>query len=164
MIRALRPLALILALGLPLAAPLPVFAVQPDEVLKDPLMEKRAREISKDLRCLVCRNESIDESTSDLARDLRLLVRERLVAGDSDGEVIDFIVERFGEYVLLRPLPGGANAILWAAGPVMFVIALGGALVYLRGRRERPKAPGQEALSTEEEDRLAKIMAEDKLS
>lgn len=164
MMRLARPLALVLALALPLAAPMPALAVQPDEVLKDPLMEKRAREISKDLRCLVCRNESIDESTSDIARDLRLLVRERLVAGDSDGEVIDFIVERFGEYVLLRPLTGGANAILWAAGPVMFLVAFGGALIYLRGRREKPKAPGQDQLSAEEEARLAKILAEDKLS
>jgi len=162
MMRLARPLAL--ALALPLAAPMPALAVQPDEVLKDPLMEKRAREISKDLRCLVCRNESIDESTSDIARDLRLLVRERLVAGDSDGEVIDFIVERFGEYVLLRPLTGGANAILWAAGPVMFLVAFGGALIYLRGRREKPKAPGQDQLSAEEEARLAKILSEDKLS
>lgn len=164
MMRLARPLALALALALPLAAPMPALAVQPDEVLKDPLMEKRAREISKDLRCLVCRNESIDESTSDIARDLRLLVRERLVAGDSDGEVIDFIVERFGEYVLLRPLTGGANAILWAAGPVMFLVAFGGALIYLRGRREKPKAPGQDQLSAEEEARLAKILSEDKLS
>lgn len=166
MIRLLRPLALAfaVALALPLAAPVPAYAVQPDEVLKDPLLEKRARELSKDLRCLVCRNESIDESTSDLARDLRILVRERLLAGDSDSEVIDYLVERFGEYVLLRPLTGGVNVILWAAGPVVFLLAFGGALIYLRGRRDKPKAPGQDGLSAEEEERLAKILAEDKLS
>ena len=83
----------------------PALAVQPDEILDDPALEERARDISAGLRCLVCRNESIDESNADLARDMRLLVRERLVAGDSDAEVVDFIVDRYGEYVLLKPAP-----------------------------------------------------------
>ena len=87
------------------------FAVQPDEILADPALETRAREISKDLRCLVCQNESIDDSNASLARDLRLIVRERLVAGDSDQEVKDFIVDRYGEFALLRPKTSGANAI-----------------------------------------------------
>ena len=97
----------------------PVWAVQPDEILDNPALEARARDISAGLRCLVCRNESIDESNAELARDLRLLVRERLVAGDSNEEVVDYIVDRYGEYVLLNPTTGGANLLLWLAGPLM---------------------------------------------
>lgn len=137
----------------------PVLAVQPDEVLSDPVLEGRARELSKDLRCLVCRNENIDESNADLARDLRLLVRERLVAGDSDTEVIDFVVDRYGEYVLLRPTTTGANWLLWAAGPLMLLLALGLGAGYLRGRARAP-GTAEAGLSPEEEDRLRKIMDE----
>ena len=136
---------LILALCL-LAAP--AFAVQPDEILGDPALEARARELSKGLRCLVCRNENIDESNAELARDLRLLVRERLVAGDSDNEVIAYLVDRYGEFVLLQPTVRGENLILWIAGPAMFLLALGGALIYLRRRRpisEATPAPLSEA-------------------
>ncbi|HEU0220888.1 MAG TPA: cytochrome c-type biogenesis protein, partial [Paracoccaceae bacterium] len=104
----MRALLLLLALWLP-AAPAP--AVQPDEMLADPALEARAREISRELRCLVCRNESIDESNASLARDLRLLVRERLVAGDTNEAVTDYVVARYGEYVLLRPSFSGANAL-----------------------------------------------------
>ena len=143
--------AVVLAFGL--AGP--VAAVQPDEVLEDPALEARARELSQDLRCLVCRNESIDESNAELARDLRLLVRERLVAGDSNDEAMDFIVARYGEYVLLRPTIGGANWILWAAGPAMLLLSLGVAGAYLR-RRSKPEALA--GLSTEEEDRLKEIL------
>ena len=137
----------------------PVWAVQPDEVLSDPVLEDRARELSKDLRCLVCRNESIDESNADLARELRLLVRERLVAGDSDAEAMNYIVSRYGEYVLLRPQTSGSNLLLWLAGPIMLLLALIAALVYLRGRA---KAPGkaEKGLSAEEEARLRKILEE----
>jgi cytochrome c-type biogenesis protein CcmH len=110
------------------------FAVQPDEVLEDPALEARARELSGELRCLVCRNESIDESNAGLARDLRLLVRERLVAGDTDDEVIDFVTDRYGEFVLLRPTAEGANLVLWVAGPLMLVVAVGVAVTTL-GRR-----------------------------
>lgn len=113
---------------------LPVGAVQPDEILADPALETRARELSKDLRCLVCRNESIDESNAELARDLRILLRERLVAGDSDDQAMRYIVDRFGEYVLLNPKTTGSNLILWAAGPLMFLIALAVALRYVRRR------------------------------
>ncbi|MBD3678379.1 MAG: cytochrome c-type biogenesis protein CcmH [Rhodobacteraceae bacterium] len=146
----MRRLVLILCL---LAAP--AFAVQPDEVLEDPALETRARELSKGLRCLVCRNESIDESNADLARDLRLLVRERLVAGDSDEEVIDFVVARYGEYVLLNPTTSGSNILLWIAGPLMLITALGLGAVYLR-RRSTGAAP--EALSDEEESRLRELL------
>lgn len=135
----------------------PLWAVEPDEVLDDPVLEARARELSKDLRCLVCRNESIDESNAGLAKDLRLLVRERLVAGDSDEEAMEFIVDRYGEYVLLRPLTGGANWMLWAAGPLML---LGSGLMgwaYLRGRARKP-AKAENTLSDEEKERLQKIL------
>ncbi len=148
----MRRLILILAL---LATPL--WAVQPDEVLEDPVLEQRARELSKGLRCLVCRNESIDESNASLARDLRLLVRERLVAGDTDAEAVDFIVDRYGEYVLLRPQVTGANWLLWAAGPLMLLLAGGGGLLYLR-RRQAARDGGAEALSAEERARLEEIL------
>jgi len=116
----------------------PAFAVQPDEVLPDAGLEARARALSANLRCLVCRNESIDDSHADLARDLRLLVRERLVAGDSDAEVMSYIVARYGEYVLLNPTTGGANLILWLAGPAMLLAGLGLAVGTMR--RRRPEA------------------------
>lgn len=137
----------------------PVAAVQPDEVLSDPALEARARELSKDLRCLVCRNESIDDSNAELARDLRILVRERLVAGDSDDEAIDFIVARYGEYVLLRPRTGGSNVLLWAAGPAMLLLALAMAGLYLRGRSNAPQK-NSAGLSDEEKARLAEILKE----
>ncbi len=139
--------------------PVPALAVQPDEVLSDPALEARARDLSQDLRCLVCRNENIDESNADLARDLRVLVRERLVAGDSNNEVIDFVVERYGEYVLLRPTTTGANWMLWAAGPLMLLLALGVAAGYMRGRG-RASTDGEQDLSSEEQARLNKILDE----
>ncbi|MDG2404381.1 MAG: cytochrome c-type biogenesis protein CcmH, partial [Paracoccaceae bacterium] len=107
---------------------LPVVAVEPAEILSDPALEQRARAISQTLRCLVCRNESIDESNADLARDLRLLVRARIEAGNSDSAVIEFVVERYGEYVLFTPEKNGANWLLWAAGPLSLVFA-GGVIV-----------------------------------
>lgn len=136
---------------------LPAHAVQPDEVLDDPALEARARDLSRGLRCMVCRNESIDESNAELARDMRLLVRERLVAGDSDQEVVTFIVDRYGEYALLKPTTGGANWLLWAAGPVMLLLALGVGFSYLRGRQTAQEAgPGQ--LSEDEKAKLNKIL------
>lgn len=137
--------------------PLPAQAVEPDEILSDPVLEGRARELSKDLRCLVCRNENIDESNAELARDLRVLVRERLVAGDSDGEVIDFVVARYGEYVLLRPTTAGANWMLWAAGPLMLLVALGVGFGFLRGR-SRASQDEDQGLSAEEQARLDSIL------
>lgn len=148
----------VLALALAMIAA-PVWAVLPDEVLDDPVLEERARELSKGLRCLVCRNESIDESNAELARDLRILVRERLVAGDSDEEVMDFVVDRYGEYVLLKPLAGGSNWLLWAAGPFMLLLAGGVGFAYLRGRDDAPVTQ-EAALSAEEQERLRKILEE----
>jgi cytochrome c-type biogenesis protein CcmH len=113
----------------------PLWAVQPDEVLDDAGHEARAREISKGLRCLVCRNESIDDSNAGLARDLRLLVRERITAGDNDDQVVSYVVARYGEYVLLKPKTSGSNILLWAAGPVMLLIAGGIGFGFVRRRR-----------------------------
>ena len=143
----------VLALML-LLAPLTALAVQPDEILEDPALEQRARDLSKGLRCLVCRNENIDDSNAELARDLRLLVRERLVAGDTDEEVIDFVVERYGEYVLLNPRTGGSNWVLWGAGPVMLILALGIGFTYLRRRSQA----GEDALSEDEQTKLDEIL------
>lgn len=147
----------VMALALMLAGAGPGQAVQPDEVLADPALEARARALSKDLRCLVCRNENIDDSNAGLARDLRLLVRERMVAGDTDEEALAFIVDRYGEYVLLNPTRSGANLILWIAGPLMLLAGGGLAFAYLRRRRT---AEGVAPLTPEEERRLAEILKE----
>lgn len=148
----MRALLLILAL---IASP--VFAVQPDEVLDDPALEARAREISKGLRCPVCQNESIDESNAPISRDLRILLRERLVEGDSDQEVVDFIVARYGEFVLLKPDAGGANIILWLAAPGMLLIALGVGWGTI-WRRAQARAEEPDSLSDAEKKRLQEIL------
>ena len=133
----------------------PVWAVQPDEMLDDPVLEERAREISAGLRCPVCRNESIDDSNAPISRDLRLLVRERLVEGDSDQQVVDFIVARYGEYVLLRPTSGGWNIMLWLAAPVLLILGL---LIAFMTVRRRAQARPAEGLSAEERARLDELM------
>ena len=136
----------------------PVWAVQPDEVLPDPALETRARALSKELRCMVCQNQSIDDSAAPLARDLRLLVRERLTDGDSDQQVLDFLVARYGEFVLLKPLFNWHTALLWLIPPGAL---LGGALaLFLIGRnRERPAKPGEdEGLTAAEEARVARLL------
>ncbi|AZO78328.1 MULTISPECIES: cytochrome c-type biogenesis protein [unclassified Bosea (in: a-proteobacteria)] len=132
----------------------PAAAVQPDEVLKNPALEQRARGISSGLRCLVCQNQSIDDSDAPLAKDLRILVRERLTAGDSDGAVIDFVVARYGDFVLLRPPMNARTIALWAAP---FLIVLSGA-VFLWRRRNRSVAPASAALTAEEQARLDELM------
>lgn len=132
----------------------PVFAVQPDEVLKDPVLEARARDLSAGLRCMVCQNQSIDDSNADLARDLRILVRERLTAGDSDKQVIDYVVARYGEFVLLQPRLNWRNAMLWATPAVLLLVGIGYALARARGGMRR--AP--EKLTSEEEARLNEIL------
>ncbi|MFT0861568.1 cytochrome c-type biogenesis protein [Ancylobacter sp. G4_0304] len=145
-----------LMLALSLAAP--AHAVQPDEVLADPAHEARARALSKELRCMVCQNQSIDDSDAPLAKDLRLLVRERIEAGDSDRQVLDYLVARYGEFVLLRPTLHGANLILWG-GP--FLLLFGGALaLYLRGRRRIVVAGPAARLSAEEEAKLRQLVGE----
>ncbi len=130
---------------------LPVFAVNPDEVLADPALEARARAISAGLRCLVCQNESIDESNADLAHEIRVLVRERLTAGDTDAEVMQYLVDRYGEFVLLRPVVATHTILLWGAAPA--VLIAGGLLVWFGARRKRT-APADAAGLTEDEQRV----------
>ncbi len=131
----------------------PLAAVQPDEILADPVLEARARAISADLRCPVCRNESIDESNAAVARDLRLMVRERLLAGDTDTEVVAAIVARFGEFILLRPDASGANLILWLAAPAMLLLAMGIGIA-----AQRRRAPDDATLTVAEQARLDDIL------
>lgn len=132
----------------------PVAAVQPDEILADPALEARAREISRDIRCPVCQGESIDDSSAPISRDLRLIIRERLVAGDSDREVVDYIVARYGEFVLFNPRPEGSNLILWLAGPALLLAGVAVAIAAQRGRRSVPEA----ALTEAETARLEEIL------
>ncbi len=144
--------ALVLLLTLLLA--MPALAVDPDEVLADPALEARARTISADLRCLVCQNQSIDDSDADLARDLRLIVRERLAAGDSDAAVVRYIVDRYGEFVLLRPVVAPHTIVLWAAAPL--ALAIGG-IAILIGLRRRRRAAAEGPLTKEEAAALAEL-------
>lgn len=132
----------------------PVFAVSPNEMLDDPVLEQRARDISGGLRCLVCQNQSIDDSDADLARDLRILVRERLVAGDTNAEVEQYLVDRYGEYVLLNPRLNNHTLILWIAAPVLLAFGLGGLWFAKRGSKR--SAPGED-LSDEEKRVLAEL-------
>lgn len=147
----LRALLLVLILTLPAGAG----AVEPDEILPDPALEARARAISEGLRCPVCRNESIDESHAPVARDIRLLVRERLLAGDSDREVTEAVVARYGEYVLLRPTAEGANLILWLAGPLLLLAGLGLGWSVIRARSRAGEA---EPLTEAEKARLKDLL------
>ncbi len=148
--------------------PVAASAVQPDEVLKDPALEGRAREISKDLRCLVCQNQSIDDSNAPLARDLRVLVRERLTAGDSNQQVLSFVTDRYGDYVLLRPPFKATTLFLWI-GPFV-ILAIGGVVtaLYLRGRKgaaaDGPMTAGGDTapLTEDERRRLDALLRKDK--
>ncbi len=132
----------------------PLMAVQPDEVLDDQAMEARARDISKGLRCPVCQNENIDDSNSAISRELRLLVRDRLIEGDTNEEVVDFIVARYGEYVLLEPTKDGFNMILWVAPLGMLILALGVGFATVR----RKGTASSDALTDAEKARLEEIM------
>ncbi|MDO5646381.1 cytochrome c-type biogenesis protein [Paracoccus sp. (in: a-proteobacteria)] len=148
---------LILTLGLIFALIPAAWAVQPDEVLDDPVLESRARQISQHLRCPVCQGENIDESNAPVSRDLRLYVRERLVAGDTNAQVMDNVVTRFGEFVLFEPRPTGGNLILYLAGPVAAIIAALSAWLFLRGRARASAAPVAR-LTDDEQRRLDDIM------
>ncbi len=147
--------ALLLSLLVLLLVSLPARAVQPDEVLTDPALEARARHISEGLRCLVCQNQSIDDSDAPLAKDLRLLVRDRLKAGDSDQAIVDFIVARYGEFVLLKPRFAPHTLVLWLATPVLFLAAL---LIILLAYRRRGTALGPKPLSAAEARRLKRLL------
>ncbi|MEM9911409.1 MAG: cytochrome c-type biogenesis protein [Pseudomonadota bacterium] len=149
-----------LAIAVLLALTTPALAVQPDEVLDDPVLEERARDISSGLRCPVCRSENIDESDAPISRDLRLLVRERLLAGDTDSETLDFIVARYGEYVLLNPTARGSNLLLWLAAPIMLLFAAGIGLGYVRSRATAAAQSDKKRadLSEAEKARLREIL------
>ncbi len=136
----------------------PGWAVEPDEILPDAELEKRARDISQNLRCLVCQNESIDESTASLARDLRLLVRERLKQGETDQEVVAFVVDRYGEFVLLRPQANGINLILWAVAPMALLFSMAFSGAYIRNKDLAIKLKKTPPLSNEEKDKLNQIL------
>ncbi len=144
----------VLALLLMLMLAGPSLAVNPDEILPDPALEARARAISAQLRCLVCQNESIDDSNADLAREIRLIVRERLVAGDSDQQVMQYLVDRYGEFVLLRPVIAPHTIVLWTAAPLVLVI--GGIAIVLAARRRRVSA-AEPALTPEEQRALDEL-------
>lgn len=135
-----------------------VLAVEPDEILPDPELEARAREISKLVRCLVCQNENIDDSNADLARDLRLLVRERLVAGDTDAEIYEFLVDKYGEFVLLKPTVSGKNLLLWFAGPILLIFGIFLVVMFVRQHAVAPVVA--RPLSEDEAVRLKKLLDE----
>ena len=152
-----RIIASLVAVILLIAAP--AYAVQPDEILPNPAQESRARELSRELRCMVCQNQSIDDSDAPLARDLRLLVRERISAGDSDSQVMDFLVARYGEFVLLKPRFELQTLLLWLLTPLLL---LGGGLALWRhNRRARASAGSDTALTltADEEARVEKLLA-----
>ena len=149
-----KPVSFILMLVLAI----PGWAVEPDEILSDAMLENRARDLSQNLRCLVCQNESIDESNASLARDLRLLVRERLMEGETDQEVLNFIVGRYGEFVLLRPQANGVNLILWALAPIALLLSLIFSGAYIIKRNRNVKSVGPTPLSNEEKDKLDQIL------
>lgn len=138
----------------------PAEAVEPDEILADPALEARAQEIGEGLRCPVCRSESIEESNADLAGDLRVLVRERLQSGDTDTEVKQYLVNRYGEFILLKPRFTLANAAIWLAGPMLFLAGLISAVIFMRGRRA--DAASDRALSEEERTALERIVQQQK--
>jgi cytochrome c-type biogenesis protein CcmH len=149
-----RVLAFAGTLLVALALTIPALAVQPDEVLPDPALESRARALSRELRCMVCQNQSIDDSDAPLARDLRILVRDRLKAGDSDRQVVDYLVDRYGEFVLLKPRVAWHTAVLWAS-PVLVLLI--GVLALVRLRR-RAAAPAVVGLTPDEQRRIESLL------
>ncbi|WP_340116193.1 cytochrome c-type biogenesis protein [Pelagibius sp. 7325] len=152
---------LLFALALLLAAPAaaaPALAVEPSEMLDDPVLEQRARELSAEIRCVVCQNESIDSSNAEIAHELRVLVRERLVAGDSDQQVLDYLVARYGDFVLLRPPVKPTTYLLWFGPFVVLLLGALGVFVYFRRLRAAPAMPPP--LSAEEEARVQRMLAD----
>jgi cytochrome c-type biogenesis protein CcmH len=151
----MRRLALIAVL-FALLAPGAAFAVRPDEMLKDPALEARARHLSEELRCMVCQNQSIDDSEAPLAHDLRVLVRQRLEAGDTDRQVIDYLVSRYGDFVLLKPPLKLDTVLLWGLPPLALIAGLAGIVVMARRRATVPERP--EPLSSEEREKVATLV------
>lgn len=159
----IRAFVLLFAVVLSFAAPMVALAVQPDEIMSDPAQEARARTLSRELRCMVCQNQSIDDSDAPLARDLRLLVREQIAAGKNDQQVMDFLVDRYGEFVLLKPRVEGHTLILWLVSPLLLIG--GGAALWLYNRRRNRTAnqqpSGNAELTPDEKARLDKLMSVD---
>jgi cytochrome c-type biogenesis protein CcmH len=160
--RAFLALAIIAAM----AASTSVLAVQPDEIMSDAVKEARARDLSRELRCMVCQNQSIDDSEAPLARDLRLLVRERIAAGDSDAQVIDFLVARYGEFVLLKPRLNSHTWLLWFLTPL--ALGAGGIALWAHGRR-RARSGGEQddalsSLTPDEEAQINRLIAADQIA
>ena len=151
----MRRIALVV-LALALLAPSLALAVQPDEILKDPVLEARARTLSRELRCMVCQNQSIDDSEAPLARDLRILVRQRLEAGDSDKQVLDFLVARYGDFVLLKPPLNRNTLLLWGLTPLALICGAIGLFVMARRRKRAELEPA--ALSPEERRKVAALV------
>lgn len=155
-------LACVFVVAVMLGGPV-AYAVQPDEIMADPAKEARARDLSRELRCMVCQNQSIDDSDAPLARDLRLLVRERIAGGDSDRQVIDFLVARYGEFVLLKPRFSPHTLVLWLLPPL--ALAGGGLALWIYNRRRAspgsPADPSLRNLTDEEEERLERLLAAD---
>jgi cytochrome c-type biogenesis protein CcmH len=153
-VKALQVFLLLLAVAVPTA----LWAVEPGEMLSDPALEARARSLSKELRCMVCQNQSIDDSEAPLAHDLRVLVRERLAAGDSDQQVLDYLVARYGEFVLLKPPLSWHTALLWGLPPGVLLIGVAAIVVVLTRRREAVPATEPANLTAAEERRVAELM------
>jgi cytochrome c-type biogenesis protein CcmH len=153
-VKYLHVLMLLITLLMPSLA----WAVEPNEMLSDPVLEARARALSKELRCMVCQNESIDESGAPLAHDLRVLVRERIKSGDSDQQVLDFLVARYGEFVLLRPRLSWHTVALWGLPPSVLLVGVVVILMDLRRRRTAQATEEKTNLSPDEEARLAKLL------
>ncbi len=146
------------ALALMLLVGSPVHAVQPDEIMQDPAKEARARNLSKELRCMVCQNQSIDDSDAPLAKDLRLLVRERIATGESDKQVMDFLVARYGEFVLLKPRLELHTLLLWLLTPLVLIGGAGALWWHNRRRNERVSAEGATTLTADEEARIERLL------
>ena len=145
-----------LALIVTLLAPQIAYAVTPDEILKDPALETRARNLSRELRCMVCQNQSIDDSEAPLAKDLRVLVRERLTSGDSDRQVLDYLVSRYGEFVLLKPPFDLHTVLLWAVSPAVLLIGI--IALFVVARRRRVAIPPAPPLSEAEQQKLSSLV------
>jgi cytochrome c-type biogenesis protein CcmH len=148
-------------LGLALVLSAPAVAVQPDEILNDPALESRARNLSRELRCMVCQNQSIDDSDAPLAKDLRILVRERLQAGDSDRQVIDYLTDRYGDFVLLKPRLTARTALLWSLPALVLIGGAAGLLLFLRRQRAaggQPDEDSAQTLTAAEQKRLKELV------
>jgi len=155
----MRRILILLSFIVALIAAPSAHAVQPDEIMSDPAKEARARDLSRELRCMVCQNQSIDDSEAPLARDLRLLVRERIADGDSDNQVIDFLVARYGQFVLLKPRFEQQTFVLWLLPPLLLIG--GGLTLWLQARRRARRNSEAAGLSAEEEARIAALMSSD---